>query len=564
MSQRVSDFENRPPKPGKKVNLQPVLLAVVLLVGILLGFNLSGGEMFKVASSGDENPNKLVQIINEIDANYVDSVEKKELVDEAIASILENLDPHSYYISAEEYQTVRERMQGNFEGIGVEFIIKDDQLVVVTPLAGGPSEEAGILPGDKIMVVEGDTIGGEGITSEIVMDKLKGPKGSKVKLGIARKGHDDLLEFIIKRDRIPIHSVVASFKVSEKVGYVKITQFAATTYKEFYEDVLDLRDEGAESLIIDLRGNAGGYLDQATGIIQEFLDEDKLMVYTEGRTQKRELDISRKKGKFRDMEVVILLNQGSASASEIVAGALQDWDRAITVGRRSFGKGLVQNEFNLGDESAIRLTVARYYTPTGRCIQKPYGDNVDYAGDYHDRYENGELMNADSIENDEGLKFTTPAGRVVYGGGGITPDVFVPLDTAGASAYLNELSYNGLLREFGFDYSQRHREDLKQFETVENFTERWMVSDDFLSSFTSYAEQREVEFDEADFNQSKDVISDRLKAYIARNIFEDEAFYFVELQTDTDFIKALEVARDYGGVFASLIAKDGALSQLQD
>lgn len=543
--------------------MQPLLLAVVLLVGILLGFNLSGGEIFSMSSS-PENPNKLVQIINEIEANYVDSVERKELVDQAINSILKNLDPHSYYISAEEYQSVRERMQGNFEGIGVEFIVQEDTLRVVTALPGGPSEEAGILPGDKIIMVEDEPITGDFLTSEFVMEKLKGPKGSKVKIVIQRTGESELLEFELKRDRIPIHSVVASFMVAPEVGYVKVSQFAATTYAEFYEDVVDLKDEGAESLILDLRGNTGGYLDQATKMIQEFLEEDKLMVYTEGRTSPRQMDFSRKRGKFRDMEVVILLNQGSASASEVVAGALQDWDRALTVGRRSFGKGLVQNEFDLGDNSAIRLTVARYYTPTGRCIQKPYGDDVDYGSDYHDRYSRGELMSADSIAYDEEFRFTTPAGRVVYGGGGITPDIFVPLDTVGASGYLNELRYNGLLREYGFVYANANRKQLETLADVETFTRTWQADDTFLSTFTAYAEKNEVDYIEKEFQASKSVIAERLKAYVARNIFEDEAFYFVELQSDKDFLQALEVAQDYDQVFAGLLEKADALSQLEE
>lgn len=552
MSQRVSDYEGTS-KKAKKSSMQPLLLAVVLLVGILLGFNFSGGEIFSVKSDNAANPNKLVQIINEIDANYVDSVERKELVDLAINSILENLDPHSYYISSEEYQSVRERMQGNFEGIGVEFIIQEDTLRVVTALPGGPSERAGIQPGDKILSVEGESITGEILTSEFVMDKLKGPKGSKVKIEIERTGADDVLEFELKRDRIPTHSVVASFMVAPEVGYVKVSLFAATTYAEFYEDVVELKNDGATSLIMDLRGNTGGYLDQATNMIQEFLEEDKLMVYTEGRTSPRQMDFSRKKGKFRDMEVVILLNQGSASASEVVAGALQDWDRALTVGRRSFGKGLVQNEFNLGDESAIRLTVARYYTPSGRCIQKPYGEDVDYGSDYHDRYASGELMSADSIAYDQEFKFTTPAGRIVYGGGGITPDVFVPLDTVGASGYLSELNYNGLLREYGFIYANHHREELGQIADMESFVETWDADDDFLSAFVAYAEKRDVSYIESEFLTSKKVIVDRLKAYIARNIFEDEAFYFVQLQSDKDFLEALRVAKDYQRVFAALL-----------
>ncbi|MEO0405071.1 MAG: S41 family peptidase, partial [Bacteroidota bacterium] len=411
----------------------------------------------------------LVSIINKIDQMYVDSVKKKELIDDAIRSILQNLDPHSYYISAEEIEASTEPLQGNFEGIGVEFMIQKDTLLVVHPIEGGPSEELGILAGDRILEVDGESIAGIGLTNEKVMKLLKGKKGSTVNLKVKRRSSPTPIDFEIIRDKIPIFSVVADMNVAPEIGYVKITRFAKNTDEEFIEAVDQLRADGAKKLIIDLRGNGGGYLHTCIPIVEEFLEKGKLIVYTEGLNEPRADYNSRKNGKYRDMDIVVLVNQGSASASEILAGALQDHDRSITVGRRSFGKGLVQNQVPLPDKSALRLTVARYYTPTGRSIQKPYGEGIDYDNDYYNRYDHGELMSADSISFSDSLKFTTPAGRVVYGGGGIMPEFFVPLDTTSGSAYLNELLYNGIFRSYGYEYAEENESMKSEYETVEAF-----------------------------------------------------------------------------------------------
>jgi carboxyl-terminal processing protease len=350
--------------------------------------------------------------------------------------------------------------------------------------------------------------------------------------------------------------VVASFAVAPKVGYVKVTRFARTTYDEFFKAVAELQQQGAEKLILDLRGNGGGFLDQATDMVDEFLDKGELIVSTRGKSVQPSFTKSKKNGRFRDMELVVLINQGSASASEVVAGALQDHDRAIAVGRRSFGKGLVQHELALPDNSALRLTVARYYTPSGRCIQKPYGEGIDYNHDYQDRVVSGELLNADSIAIPDSLKYETDAGRIVYGGGGITPDVFVPVDTTQGSGYFRELVYTGLLREFGFNYVDTHRAEIT-YADVEDFYLNFKVDDNILSELVVAAETEGVEANPEGLALDRADISNRLKAHIAKNLFEDEAYYYVGLQEDLEFLKALDVVLDYKVYFASTF-KEGS------
>ena len=433
MSERVDYYEkkmnmrpDREQEPRRKPNaFQPLLIGLVLIVGIFLGTQLGkDAQLFDFQPNSGGDADKLLQVLERIEDNYVDSVDGDDLVERAIETLLEDLDPHSFYISPEDFSRMSEQMQGGFEGIGVEFMIEDDTLVVVNAIDGGPSQRAGIIAGDRIVLVDDSTITGADITSEDVMTRLKGRSGSRVKIGVQRPGEAELLSFDIERDRIPIYSVVAQYQDGD-VGYVKINQFARTTYEEFRLAVDNLREGGTQKLVLDLRGNGGGYLDAATNIVEEFLDKNELIVFTEGRTQGKRNTYSSKRGKYRDMEVTVLMNQSSASASEVVAGALQDHDRSITIGRRSFGKGLVQHQYEMRDNSALRITVARYYTPSGRCIQKPYGDGIDYEDDYHQRLESGELMSADSIEFADSLRFETPGGRIVYGGGGITPDIFI-------------------------------------------------------------------------------------------------------------------------------------------
>jgi carboxyl-terminal processing protease len=528
---------------------QPIMFALVLVAGVYIGSTMSKGDVFIFEDNRSANANKLVSVIDYIEDYYVDEVKKEEIIDNAIATVLEDLDPHSYYISSAEYKSVHERMEGNFEGIGVEFMIQNDSLMVVSALEGGPSLRAGIRPGDRIIEVEGEAISGAGLNNDRVMSLLKGASGSEVTLGIARANKK--IDFTIKREAIPIYSVVAGFTVEEEVGYVKVVRFARHTYEEFVEAVDELKSEGAKKIIVDLRGNGGGYLEPATRMVEEFLDRGELIVYTKGRKAGEDRIKSTHNGKYRDLDVVILMDQGSASASEVVAGAMQDHDRSIIVGRRSFGKGLVQNEKPLSDDSAIRLTVARYYTPTGRCIQKPYGDGIEYGDDYSQRYESGELMHRDSIHVADSLMYTTAGGRIVYGGGGIVPDIFVPMDTVGSSPYLSQILYSGLVREFAFSYSDTHRETLEAYGDYKSFDRDFRVSKEILEELGQFAADERIPMDRAQFQHSSHVLGIRLKAQIAKNIFEDEAYYYVALADDPEFIKALEVIQDYNRFFVA-------------
>lgn len=525
-------------KRRKLSALQPIWIGVMLVLGIYIGSNLREGNVFEQRTINIESPSKLVNIINYIEENYVDTVEKKRLIETAIGAVLEELDPHSYYISPEELAAMQEPLQGNFEGIGVEFMIQRDTLMVVTPIEGGPSEEAGIQPGDRIVEVDDELIAGTDLTNQRVMELLKGPKGTEVKLGIERKNNKDLIQFTIIRDKIPIESIVAALMVDPETAYVKVTRFARTTYEEFVAAVDGLVQQGAKKLVLDLRGNGGGYLNTAIPMVESFLKEGQLIVYTEGVNSKRREYHALRTGSFADMELVVLINQGSASASEIMAGALQDHDRAVTVGRRSFGKGLVQDEIDLRDNSALRLTVARYYTPSGRCIQKPYGEGIDYGSDYEERYHNGELLNPDSIDFADSLKYTTAGGRVVYGGGGIMPDIFVPLDTVGSSMYFSELSYSGIIRQFGFEYTDKNRASMN-YVNVQEFVDRFKVNDGLFQELIDYATEQGVEAQEYGVKNSREGIALRLKAHIAKNLFDGNAFYQVLLQDDPDIRQAV-------------------------
>lgn len=545
-NERLEKYDNPGQGTSKKPSaLQPLFFAGTLIVGMFIGTNLGDRNLLQVKTGSEENPNKLVSLIDFIEDNYVDSVDKKKLIDDAIQSVLKNLDPHSYYMNPEDLAQAQEQLEGKFDGIGVEFMILRDSLVIVKTVPGGPSEEAGLKSGDRIVKVEGEEISGKELDSEKAQKLLKGKKGSSVNVEVFRKG--EKLPFEITRGSIPIESVSSAFMFNDSVGYLKVERFAQTTYREFYDEMGRLKEEGCKKLVLDLRGNGGGLMDQATKMIEEFLPDNRTIVYTDGRHAGKDEIKSSKNGKFRDMAVIVLIDQSSASASEIVAGALQDWDRAVTVGRRSFGKGLVQHEIELPDRSALRLTVARYYTPTGRCIQKPYGDSIDYDNDFHSRLERGELTVVDTTHFPDSLKYTTlgPLKRTVYGGGGIMPDVFVPLDSIYLNGVLGELSYSGVIREFSFNYIESRRKEFEKFKDQKDFVKKFQVSDAMIAEVLKMAEKSGIKVSKASLRPINGELKSRVKAQIARHIYDDDAMQRVLLESDRDFKKALDVANQY-------------------
>lgn len=461
---------DRPPKAQSWV---PLALGLALCLGAYLGRGLGdrpdrwGMGESPFAASGQV----LSSVLDRIDRMYVDRVDRSRLTEVAIDAILDELDPHSDWFSAEELAAMAEPMEGNFEGIGVEFLLQNDTIMVVTPIPGGPSSEAGVLSGDRIVSVDDSVIAGTGLTNAKVMKLLKGPAGTEVRLGLMRPGEQDSgkVDVALNRGRIPIHSVVAAERMPGNVGYLKVIRFARNTHIEFGQALADLIEQGAERFVLDLRGNGGGYLHAAVPMVEEFLEEGDLVVYTEGAAQPRREYITDRPGQLRNPPLVVMVDEGSASASEILAGALQDHDRAVVVGRRTFGKGLVQEEFPVADRGALRLTVARYYTPSGRSIQRPYGEGVDYEDEWMARQERGEFVEADSVMVVDSLAYLTEAGRTVFGGGGIAPDVFVPLDTLGYPASFRELVYAGQLREHAFQFGTENQASLLNLGSVASF-----------------------------------------------------------------------------------------------
>lgn len=523
----------------------PIVFALVLVLGILIGrtFSLNRGNFISVNPGNQYN--KIEEILHYISDQYVDTINEKQLVEKTITTMLQNLDPHSSYLTAEELQANNEPLQGNFEGIGIEFNIVEDTIRVLSAIPGGPSEQVGIQAGDKIVEVENKKVAGIKITNRDVLAKLKGQGGTKVKVGVLRRGKTKLQNFTITRGTIPIYSVDVSYMLTPKTGYIKISRFASDTYNEYLQAFKKLQGLGMQQLIIDLRGNGGGYLNTAVNIADEFLSKGKEIVYTIGKARPRADYKATEKGSFENGKLIILIDDGSASASEILAGAIQDNDRATIVGRRSFGKGLVQEQSEFSDGSAMRLTIARYYTPTGRCIQKTYSNGLeDYYKEEYNRYNSGELENQDSIKINDTLKFTTPGGKVVYGGGGIIPDVFVPLDTAGRSHYLAEVSYNGLINDFAFDYADKQRAKLKDtYPTVDSFINQFMISSVIFNDFVAYAQKNGVKPNEKQIKISESIIKLQLKALIARNIWNNSGFYPVLQQDDNVLKKALELLK---------------------
>jgi carboxyl-terminal processing protease len=495
---------------------------------------------------------KFSKVLGYIDNFYVDSVNKEKLVESAVVEMLKDLDPHSVYISKEDVQKMNEPLQGSFEGIGVQFNIMNDTLMVVSPISGGPSEKVGILAGDRIVTIDAEKVAGIGLTNEMVFDRLRGNKGTKVVLEIKRRGEKELLDFEIIRDKIPIYSLDAAYMVdkSQGVGYIKLNRFAATTMQEYNEAVDKLRKEGAKNLILDLTDNGGGYLNMAQELADEFLKNGQIVVYTQGLKSEKQDLLATSIGSFEEGKVVLMIDEGSASASEIVSGAIQDWDRGVLVGRRSFGKGLVQRPFSLPDGSMIRLTIARYYTPTGRLIQKSYEDGVDnYHKDLVNRYNNGELNNADSIHFPDSLKYyTLKDKRVVYGGGGIMPDIFVPIDTSGYSDYYRDLIRKGIINKFVLKYMDKNRKDLektykgtKKNRDFEYFVKNFEITDDLLKELVGFAEEEKLPFNEEEYNRSLLNLKTNLKALIARDVWETSEFFEIVNVLDPIYNEAVRV-----------------------
>jgi len=524
----------------------PILFAIVLSSGILLGVRLGSSQadnntLFPVNFSGYD---KISDIIKFIRNDYVDSVNLNKIEEDAIDHILSELDPHSQYIPASEFDEVNEQLEGNFEGIGVQFRIEKDTVMVISPVAGGPSEKVGIKAGDRIVIVDGDTIAGKKITNNEVMKRLKGPRGTKVNVEIFRLKFKDLLDFTITRNVIPTYSLDIAYMVDDAVGYIKLNKFSATTYKEMTKALDDLNSQGMKKLILDLRNNTGGYLQAAIDISDEFLSDKKLIVYTEGNNRPRNYAYATSRGSFEEGELVVLIDEGSASASEIVAGAIQDNDRGTIVGRRSFGKGLVQEQLGLYDGSALRLTVARYYTPTGRCIQKPYTKGTEeYYKEFHDRFVNGEVLNSDSIHFDDSLKYTTPGGKVVYGGGGIMPDVFIPAEAGEEYGYYNRLINKGVFYDFAFEYTDVRRDELSRYKNYKEYLNGFEIEEPLFSDFISFAVKNGVPRDEKGIEARKVDIEVLLKALIGRNILDDQGFYPVYHQRDVTFQKAWKLLK---------------------
>lgn len=489
---------------------------------------------------------KLNALIFHIQRSYVDDVNTEALVEDAIVAMLEELDPHSMYIPADELKAMNEPLRGNFEGIGVQFNILKDTILVVSPISGGPSEKLGILPGDRIVEIEGETVAGVGIKNSEVMSKLKGPKDSKVNVSILRRGEKSLIPFEITRDNIPIYSVDAHYMATPEIGYIKINRFAATTHDEFIAALTDLQAKGMKDLVLDLQGNGGGLLKAAVELADEFLSEDKLIVYTEGRAYPKRETRAKGKGSFENGRLVILIDEGSASASEIVSGAVQDWDRGLIVGRRSFGKGLVQRPINLPDGSAVRLTVQKYYTPSGRSIQKPYTEGIEaYQKEKYERFFSGELTSSDSITLPDSLKYFTHQNRLVFGGGGIMPDIFVPLDTLVFSDLHSNLIRKGVFNQFSLQYVEKNRSRLdSQHETVEHYATNFLVDESLMDKFWAFADKEGVEFDADEYNRSEDLIKGRIKSLIARNVWNTSAYYQVFNPIWPTYQKAIEMLED--------------------
>ena len=547
--------------------LLPLIFSLVLIIGILIG-NWYGAKVYKSGKTvnnllnirsnqlkdGDLNfsllprNNKLSSILSYIENEYVDTVDIQELSEAAIPELISHLDPHSVYIPARDLQKYNEPLQGNFSGIGIQFNMIEDTVAVVNTIPNGPSEIVGLMAGDRIVEVDDSVIAGKNLSTDQIIRKLKGKKGSIVEVGVIRRGEDEIMEFEIVRDDIPLYSVDVAYMLEDDIGYMKISNFSQTTYREFMEGVEKLHEEGMKKFILDLRGNGGGIMDAATNIADQFLEENKLIVYTQGKNRPRYDIYSTNKGVCKEDEVIILIDEFSASASEILAGAIQDNDRGTIVGRRSFGKGLVQEQIEFRDGSALRLTIARYYTPTGRSIQKPYkpgGD--DYYKDIHERFEHGEFESIDSIQFADSLKYETPGGKIVYGGGGIMPDVFIPIDTVGITPYFQKIRSMGLIYRFAFDYTDQLRSKMQDLSNAEEISSYLENNTDYFDRFLSYADDKGIKRVAEDIEMSEEIIRVQIKAYIARNLIDNEGYFPMIRKIDNTLQEAIDILENRRG-----------------
>ena len=520
------------------------LAAAVICAAATFGIS----AQYSRSNSASRQQQKLLMVENIVNNLYVDNVDEEKIVENAVRGILENLDPHSSYSTKEETTSSQETMQGSFSGIGIQFNMQKDTLYVVQTIAGGPSEKVGILPGDRFIAVDDSIIAGRKLKNTDIMKRLRGPKGTKVNIKVKRGSNAELLEFRITRDDIPLNSIDAVYMADGKTGYIRLSRFAATSYKEFKDAITKLKKQGMQQLILDLTDNGGGYMQIAAQIANEMLNRGNLIVYTQGRKNPRQNLNADGSGTFRTQKVVVMINQFSASASEILSGAIQDWDRGVVVGRRSFGKGLVQREFLLPDSSSFRLTIARYYTPSGRNIQKPYvkGDREDYDKDIIDRYNHGELQSADSIHFADSLKHTTlRLHRTVYGGGGIMPDVFVPLDTTQYTDYHRRLVAKGIIPQFALRYVDKNRADLKaQYPDAQKFIKEFTVTDEMLNNLVDAGKAEKVDFDKSQFAKSKEMLRTFVKAAIANDLFSTGAYFQIVNEQNDIYKEALSIIND--------------------
>ena len=544
--QDISDKASESPFSKKTNPFMPLYFALVLAAGVGIGYYLtfhSGQSGSNSSFHSKTSGNKIGNLLDYIEMQYVDTVNREQLENKTILSMLKSLDPHSDFIPAADFSAVNEPLEGNFDGIGVEFNIIDDTIRVVSPIIGGPSEKLGIKAGDKIIRVNGKPFAGVKVTNKQVFEKLRGKSGSLVTVSILRGNSKKLIDFKITRGKIPIYSIDVAYMLKPQIGFIKISRFAGTTYEEYLNAFNDLTKLGMKKLVLDLRGNGGGFLKTAVELADEFLMNGLQIVYTEGKAQPKKIYNASTRGGFEKNGLVVLIDEGSASASEIVAGALQDNDRAIIIGRRSFGKGLVQDQIDLPDGSAVRLTIARYYTPTGRCIQKSYNKSLDaYYNEEYERYEHGELYSADSIKVDTSKIYHTPAGKTVYGGGGIVPDIFVPLDTVKYSHSLNRLYNTGMLNTFAFEYADHNRDQLlKTYQTANAFISNYSINEKEISALKNYLTTKKI--NSLSFTGKEAGFKQILKALIGRNLFDKDAYYPILYENDSAILKAIEVLK---------------------